>query len=142
MGLRFRKRIKLFPGVAINIGKTGVTSCSIGGKGLTVNVSKKGTRATVGIPGTGISYTEKISSNTTPKTKKIANQFQSQSYISQTPSNSTTARNLTQSSNTVNDDNLDSFVFLNREKEKSALPAILIAISGIVIVFVLIAATR
>jgi len=60
MGLRFRRRIKLFPGVAINIGKTGVTSCSIGGKGLTVNVSKKGTRATVGIPGTGISYSEKL----------------------------------------------------------------------------------
>lgn len=55
MGFRFRKRIKIMPGLYINLGKTGV-STSIGGKGLTVNLRGDKTRTTVGIPGTGISY--------------------------------------------------------------------------------------
>ena len=33
----------------------------MGGKGARVNVSKKGTRTTVGIPGTGLSYTTNTS---------------------------------------------------------------------------------
>lgn len=96
MGLRFRRRIKLFPGVAINIGKTGVTSCSIGGKGLTVNVSKKGTRATVGIPGTGISYSEKLSE---PAFSKISKE-----------------------NNNTDADDLDSFVFVNRDTSSEVEP--------------------
>lgn len=61
MGLRFRKRVTLFPGVKINFGLKG-TSLSIGGNGATLNVGKKGARATIGIPGTGISYTEQLRS--------------------------------------------------------------------------------
>lgn len=55
MGLRFRKRIKILPGVYINLSKSGV-STSLGGKGLTVNLRGDKTRTTVGIPSTGISY--------------------------------------------------------------------------------------
>lgn len=55
MGFRFRKSVKILPGVRWNIGKSG-SSLSFGGKGLTVNVNKKGTRTTVGIPGTGLSH--------------------------------------------------------------------------------------
>lgn len=54
---RVRRRIKILPGVHLNLGKTGVTT-SIGGKGLTVNLGKRKTTTTVGIPGTGMSYTE------------------------------------------------------------------------------------
>ena len=57
MGLRFKKSIKIFPGVRINLSKSGV-STSIGGRGATINFSKRGTRATVGIPGSGLSYSE------------------------------------------------------------------------------------
>ncbi|EDV3123758.1 DUF4236 domain-containing protein [Salmonella enterica subsp. enterica] len=57
MGFRFRKRIKIVPGIHINIGKTGITSASIGKAGATLNVGKKGVKTTVGIPGTGLSYT-------------------------------------------------------------------------------------
>ena len=57
MSFRFRKRIKILPGVRLNFSKSGV-STSIGVPGATVNLSKKGTRTTVGLPGTGISYTE------------------------------------------------------------------------------------
>ncbi|MGK8935307.1 DUF4236 domain-containing protein [Pluralibacter gergoviae] len=55
MGFRFRKRIRIAPGLAINISKSGV-STSIGTKGATTNISGKGIKTTVGIPGTGISY--------------------------------------------------------------------------------------
>jgi hypothetical protein len=57
MGFRFRRRIKIAPGVRLNVGKTGFTSMSIGGRGMTMNVGAKGVRTTVGIPGTGLSYT-------------------------------------------------------------------------------------
>ena len=60
MGIRFRRRIKLFPGVSINVSSTGV-STSIGRPGSTINVGGRGVRATVGIPGTGVSYSEKLS---------------------------------------------------------------------------------
>jgi hypothetical protein len=60
MAFRFRKIIKLFPGVKINLSKSGI-STSIGVPGATVNIGKKGTRATVGLPGTGLGYSEKIS---------------------------------------------------------------------------------
>ena len=53
---RFRRTFKLLPGVRWNIGKKS-TSVSFGGRGLTYTLGTKGSRATVGIPGTGISYT-------------------------------------------------------------------------------------
>jgi hypothetical protein len=60
MGFRFRRSIKIAPGIRLNVSKSGV-SASVGRRGATINVSEKGTRATVGIPGTGISYTENLS---------------------------------------------------------------------------------
>jgi len=61
MGLRFRKSIKIMPGVRLNFSKSGV-STSIGGPGATLNFGPKGTRHTVGLPASGISY-----SHLTPK---------------------------------------------------------------------------
>lgn len=61
MGFRFRKSIKLFPGFRINLSKKGVSSVSIGQRGATLNVGEHGTRATVGIPGAGISCSEQVS---------------------------------------------------------------------------------
>jgi Protein of unknown function (DUF4236) len=56
MGFRFQKRLRLLPGVWINLSKTGV-SASVGGKGATINVGHTGKRMiTLGIPGTGMSY--------------------------------------------------------------------------------------
>ncbi len=62
MGLRFRKSIKIAPGVRLNIGKKS-TGISIGGKygGISMN-SKTGMRARVSAPGTGLSYSTKIGS--------------------------------------------------------------------------------
>lgn len=59
-GFRFRKGISLFPGVRLNISKSGI-STSIGKKGATVNLSPHGTTGSVGAPGTGLSYRKKLS---------------------------------------------------------------------------------
>jgi Protein of unknown function (DUF4236) len=57
MALRYRKRLALFPGFAVNIGKRGFTSVSVGGRGAHVTYGRRGRRATIGLPGTGLSYT-------------------------------------------------------------------------------------
>jgi hypothetical protein len=58
MGFRFRKRIRLAKGIYINLSKKG-GSLSVGGRGATMNVSKRGVRDTFSAPGTGISYQTK-----------------------------------------------------------------------------------
>jgi hypothetical protein len=56
MGFRFRKQIKIAPGVKLNINKDSA-SISVGGKGLTHTVSTTGKETTtVGLPGSGLSY--------------------------------------------------------------------------------------
>lgn len=55
-GFRFSKRIKIAPGIRLNLNKRS-TSLTFGGKGLHYTVGTKGTRASAGIPGTGLSYT-------------------------------------------------------------------------------------
>lgn len=60
MGLRFRKSVKIAPGVKLNFGKKSM-GISVGNKfgGVSVN-SRSGIHRRVSIPGTGISYTEKV----------------------------------------------------------------------------------
>jgi len=57
MGLRFRRRLRLGPGVSLNLGKSGLTSVSFGRRGVHCTVGRRGPRATVGLPGTGLSHT-------------------------------------------------------------------------------------
>lgn len=54
---RFRRSIKILPGVRWNLNK-GSSSFTFGGRGLKHTVGSKGSRTTVGLPGTGISYTQ------------------------------------------------------------------------------------
>lgn len=54
--MRFQKRIKILPGVRINLSKSGI-STSLGRPGATVNIGAKGSKFTGGIPGTGLSHT-------------------------------------------------------------------------------------
>jgi Protein of unknown function (DUF4236) len=56
MGFRFRRSIKIAPGVRINLSKSGV-STSIGVRGAHVTVGHGQVRETVGLPSSGISYT-------------------------------------------------------------------------------------
>src|SRR5262249_29228172 len=56
MGFRFRRSIKVLPGVRLNFGKKGLNSLSVGRRGASVNFSNRGTRRSIGLPGTGLSY--------------------------------------------------------------------------------------
>ena len=57
MAVRIRRRLQIFPGISLNLGKTGI-SFSLGRKGAHVTLGPKGTRTTVGLPGTGMSWTK------------------------------------------------------------------------------------
>ena len=59
MGFRFQKRISILPGVRINLSKSGV-STSLGPRGADVNIGRDGVTANAGIPGTGLSYRQKL----------------------------------------------------------------------------------
>lgn len=59
MAFRFQKRIKLLPGITLNVSKGGV-STSVGVKGARVTVGRSQTRSTVGLPGTGLSLTSVV----------------------------------------------------------------------------------
>lgn len=50
--MKFRKRVKVFPGFYLNFSNSGVSS-TIGVRGASINFSKKGTYLNTGIPGTG-----------------------------------------------------------------------------------------
>ncbi|MED1508724.1 DUF4236 domain-containing protein [Bacillus proteolyticus] len=68
MGFGFRKSFKIAPGVRVNVGKRGV-GVSAGTKGLRYSVHSSGrSQVTAGIPGTGISYTNSLSSGRKYKT--------------------------------------------------------------------------
>lgn len=60
MGFRFRRSVRLLPGVRLNLGTRGI-STSLGGRGATLNLGRRGARATLGIPGTGLSYSTRLS---------------------------------------------------------------------------------
>jgi hypothetical protein len=61
VGFRFRKSLRLAPGFRINLSKNGLSSLSIGKRGAIFNVGAKGEKVTVGMPGTGLSYSRQIS---------------------------------------------------------------------------------
>jgi hypothetical protein len=58
--MRFRKTVKIAPGVKLNLSKSG-PSLTVGGKGLSANLGNRGVYLNTGIPGTGISSRHKIS---------------------------------------------------------------------------------
>lgn len=59
MGFRFSKRITLLPGVRVNVGKSGA-SLSVGPRGASVTMGKSGVYGNVGLPGSGLSYRERL----------------------------------------------------------------------------------
>ena len=78
MGFRFRKSVKIAPGVRLNIGKKSV-GISAGVKDARVSVNSSGRKTTtVGLPGTGLSYskTEKIGGRKTTTRSASSNNAQ------------------------------------------------------------------
>lgn len=60
MGFRYRKSIKVMPGVKLNLSKSGI-STTVGKRGASVNVGHGRVRSNVGIPGSGLSYSTSTS---------------------------------------------------------------------------------
>lgn len=56
MPLRFQRRIRVAPGISLNLNKKSV-SASFGRRGAHLTIGPKGRRATVGLLGTGLYYT-------------------------------------------------------------------------------------
>jgi hypothetical protein len=65
MPLRFRRSVSLFPGVHLNLSKSGA-SVSFGIPGATLNLGPRGTMATFGLPGTGLSYRVPLKGDSNP----------------------------------------------------------------------------
>ena len=59
MPTRFRRSIKIAPGVKLNVGKKS-GSISFGKRGASMNFGSRGIYGNIGIPGTGLSYRSKI----------------------------------------------------------------------------------
>lgn len=59
MAFRFQKRIKLFPGVRLNVSKTGF-SWTVGTRGASVTAKGGKLTGNVGLPGTGLSYRARL----------------------------------------------------------------------------------
>jgi hypothetical protein len=57
--MKFRKRVKVFPGFHLNLSKSGISS-TLGVNGASINFSKKGSYLNTGIPGTGLYDRKKI----------------------------------------------------------------------------------
>ena len=62
MGLRFQRRIRIAPGVHLNLSKSGL-GLSVGPRGASVSFGPRGTWTNVGIPGTGLSYRSHVGSH-------------------------------------------------------------------------------
>ena len=60
MAWNYRKRIKIAPGIYLNLSKGGV-STSIGPKGAKISIGKNGTYLNTSIPGTGLYSRTKLS---------------------------------------------------------------------------------
>jgi hypothetical protein len=56
MPLRFQRRVRISRGVSLNFNKRSI-SASFGRRGAHITVAPRGRRTTIGLPGTGLSYT-------------------------------------------------------------------------------------
>lgn len=76
MALRFRKSIKLAPGVRMNLSGGGL-SWTLGPRGATLGIGKRGTYLNSGIPGTGLSMRQALgggSSSSRPPLRRQSSQ--------------------------------------------------------------------
>ncbi len=70
MGLRFRRSVRLFPGVRINFSLRGV-STTIGPRGASVGIGQQGAFLNVGVPGTGLFVRERVGAGAGARPRSI-----------------------------------------------------------------------
>ena len=59
MGFRFRRSVRIAPGLRLNLSKGGV-SATLGRPGASVNIGRRGVQGTAGLPGSGLSYQTRL----------------------------------------------------------------------------------
>jgi hypothetical protein len=69
MALRFRRSVKLLPGVHLNISRSGI-STSVGVPGASLTFGKRGTYMNTGLTGTGISWRGRVG-DSIPATRDV-----------------------------------------------------------------------
>ena len=62
---RFYRRVSIFPGLSVNLSKSG-PSLTVGMRGAHMTFGSSGVTRTVGIPGTGLSYRTSSTARRTP----------------------------------------------------------------------------
>lgn len=80
MGFRFRRSIKIAPGLRVNVGKSGDVSLSAGVRGASVNFGSRGIYTNIGIPGSGLSYRQKVNNDSEQQRNIRAQQKLAQEY--------------------------------------------------------------
>ncbi len=135
MGFRFRKSVTIFPGVKINFSKSGA-SLSIGRKGAHFNVNTSGrTSASVGIPGTGVSYSKTFTSGrkkkkTTGKTSSAKGKGKAEK-----PETAAEAAETQESGSVI--DNIKNEVNEQFEHHTKELPWIFVGMAAIILVLLI-----
>ncbi|WP_456268813.1 DUF4236 domain-containing protein [Kushneria sp. AK178] len=76
MGMRFRKSIKVAPGIRLSATHRGL-GVRLGGRGGGISFSPSGTRVSAGIPGTGLSWSEKIGSGSSNRLRASSSNLNS-----------------------------------------------------------------
>jgi len=66
MGWRFRRRIRLAPGLHLNVSKSGL-GISAGPRGAKIGIGPRGMHRSLGLPGTGIHYREEWRPGASPR---------------------------------------------------------------------------
>jgi hypothetical protein len=59
MGFRFRRSLTIVPGIRLNLGRRGI-STTVGRRGASVTFGRRGAHANLGLPGTGLSYRQRL----------------------------------------------------------------------------------
>ena len=59
MSFRFQRRIKILPGLRLNVSKTGI-SWTVGTRGVSVTARDGKLTGNLGVPGTGLSYRKRL----------------------------------------------------------------------------------
>lgn len=60
MGFSFRKKIKVLPGVRVNLSRKGISGVNLGKTGASVTAGKKGVYTNLGLEGSGLHHRHKI----------------------------------------------------------------------------------
>lgn len=122
MGFRFRKSLKIAPGVKLNLNKksAGIT---FGGKGFHYTMNSKGKRTTsMGIPGTGLSYTSSSGGKSSSKRNKTSNsKSTNNNYIADT-------ENQYNSNISAGSENRGDSSMKDKKSKKGCLPIIIVVL--------------